>query len=98
MVAAPGSGGMRVNFAVTGVNHQPFKVRLINQYFEEALPYSLIAPTDESLMHSSPSPVFRRQVAPWRPCAQYPKNGVDKQTVVFCYSTPLPALSRQVRF
>jgi hypothetical protein len=41
---------MRVNLAMTGINHQPFKVWLIDQYLKKILPYPLILPAAHQTM------------------------------------------------
>ena len=89
---------MGMDLAVAGVNHQPFKVGLVDQRFEKFFPYSLVTPADKPLVHCAPSSVLRRQVAPRRSCAQYPKNSIDKQTIISCHASPLSALPWQVRF
>jgi hypothetical protein len=82
---------------MTGVNHQPFKVGLINQRLKELFPYSFISPTDKALVHGSPFTILRRQITPRRTGAQYPEHRIDEQPIVLCNTSPLPALSRQVR-
>ena len=39
---------MRVNLAMTGIDHQPCGGRLVNRNFRRPLPHSIIAPTDEA--------------------------------------------------
>lgn len=82
-MARPRGGGL------AGIGHQPLKARFIHQHFKQLLPYSFVTPAGKTLMHRPPFPIFRRQVAPRRPGAQYPEYGIDKQTVVLGDSPPI---------
>jgi len=79
----------RVDLAVTGIHHQPFKIRFTEQYFKRLFPYPFISPANEAPACCS-SFSFRRQITPRRSCPQYPENGVDNQVIIFCR----PALAR----
>jgi hypothetical protein len=83
---------MGMNLDMAGINHQPFAIRFFYQTFLKTSPDALIAPTTKAAMGVLPVPVFRRQVAPRRPCAQNPENSVDKQSVITSDTTPLTFL------
>jgi len=82
---------------MTGIDHQPFKVRLLNQSLKEFFPYPFVSPTDKALMHSPPFAILRRQITPRRTGAQYPEHRIYEQTIIPCNASPLPALPWQVR-
>jgi hypothetical protein len=48
---------MRVNFNVTGINHEPFKIRLINQSLKQRFPDAFIAPTAKPTLCVFPIPI-----------------------------------------
>ena len=90
---------MRVNFAMTGINHQPFKVRGINQNFKQPFPYPIVAPADKAPMSITPATEVGRQIPPRRTRSHNPKNCVYKTAVVMgntalvramIEATPLP--------
>ncbi len=51
-----GSRRVEVDFAMAGIDHQPFKIRLINPHFKEVFPYSLVSPPNKALVNGSPLP------------------------------------------
>ena len=83
---------------MTGINHQPFIIRFVDQNFQKFFPYTFSAPSDEPLMNAPPLPVIRRQVTPRRSGPQHPEYCIDKTTVILGDSSPLPSLSRQMGF
>jgi hypothetical protein len=88
---------MGMHLAVTGVNHEPFKIRLIDKLFQQCLPDTVIAPAAKSPMSVFPIPITDRKIAPWRTCTQNPKHRIDELPVVPGNPAPLPALPRQMR-
>ena len=86
-----------MHFAVTGVNHEPLKVRLNDERLKQALPNAFVPPPAEPTLGVLPVPKARRQVSPRRAGAQNPHHRVDEPSVVVCDAAPLPTLSRQVR-
>ena len=82
-----------MDFDVAGVNHEPFKVRIVNQLFQEFLPSALVAPAAETAMRIFPVAIVRRQVAPRRPGAQYPENSVEKPAIILGQTAPLACLA-----
>ena len=93
-----GSRCVGVDFAMAGINHQPFKIRIINQHFKEFFPYSLVSPTNKALVNGSSFAIFRRQISPRRASTQYPEYGIDEEAIILCDASPLPTLPRQMRF
>jgi len=85
---------MGMDFAMAGIDHQPFKIWIINQYFKEFFPYSLVSPTNKALVNGSPFAIFRRQISPRRASTQYPEDGIDEEAIILCYTSPLSALPR----
>jgi len=43
-----------VNFYVTCVNHQPFKIRFVYQCFQQLFPDSLVSPSGKTAMRVIP--------------------------------------------
>ena len=82
MIAALGACRVRMHFTMTGVDHQPFVIRLVDQTLKKFLPDARIAPSDKAAMRIAPSAIFRRQVAPGRTGPQNPEHRIDKQAVV----------------
>jgi hypothetical protein len=87
---------MGVHLAVTGINHEPFKIRFIDQLFQQCLPDTVIAPAAKSPMRVFPVTITGRKIAPWRSCTQNPKHRIDELPVVLGNSAPLSALPRQM--
>ena len=89
---------MGVDFAMAGIDHQPFKIWIINQYFKEFFPYSFVSPTNKALVNGSPFAIFRRQISPRCASTQYPEDSIDEEAIILCHTSPLPALPKQMRF
>ena len=87
---------MRMHLAVSGVNHEPFKVWLNDERLKQALPNAFVSPPAEPTMGVLPVPVARRQVSPRRACAQNPDHCIDEASIVMRDAAPLPALRRQI--
>ena len=87
-----------MDFDVAGVDHQPFVIGIDDQFFQESLPESLVAPAAKPAVGVFPVPVVGRQIPPGSAGAQDPENGVEKKPVVFSSATPEALLSGQMRF
>jgi len=81
---------MWVNLAVTGINHQPFIIRIINQDFQQFFPDTLVTPANKAAVGITPTPVVRRQIPPWGSCSYNPENSIDKLTIICGYPSPCP--------
>jgi hypothetical protein len=88
---------MRVNFAVTRVNHQPLKVGLIDKLLKQSLPHAFVAPTNKSPMRIAPPTVTIRKIAPRRSCSQNPKHRIDELPIVLSNPAPGTRSSRKMR-
>ena len=88
---------MGMNLDVAGVYHQPLEIRFIYECFKDSLPDSLVAPTAETSMRILPVAVFGRQVSPWRPCAQYPEDRIDKLSGISGIAAPTSLVPDGVR-
>jgi hypothetical protein len=88
LVSADRSCGVRMNLAMGRVDHQPFIIGLIYKQFKQSFPFTFVAPAAKSAMCILPIAVIRGQVAPRRTCTQYPKNSVDKLSIVARISAP----------
>jgi hypothetical protein len=77
-----------MDFGVTGINHEPLKVRGIDKPLKQSLPDAFVAPAAKAPMSIIPVAVFWRKVSPRRSRAQYPEHSVDKKPVVFCDPSP----------
>lgn len=84
---------MRMHFGMCGVDHQPLKIRLGDQGLEQLSPDAFVSPPAKASMCVFPVAVVCRQVTPGGTSAQNPKNGIDKQPVVFRHATPDTAAS-----
>jgi hypothetical protein len=89
---------MGVNFAMTGINHKPFIIRFIIQGFQQGFPQAFIAPTTKAPVGVLPATVVRWQISPGSACTHYPKDSVDKLSIVTGISTPRAFTSRQMWF
>jgi hypothetical protein len=87
-----------MNFAMACIDHEPLKVWLNNEPLQQALPNTTVSPSAKPTMRVFPVTVARRQVAPRRSAAQYPKYRIDEASVIPSNTSPLPALPRQMRF
>lgn len=81
-----------MSFDVAGVDHEPLKIRLVDQLFQEFFPSPLVAPATEAPMGVFPIAIVRRQVAPGCPGAQDPEDSVEKSAIVSGDTAPLPRL------
>ena len=87
---------MGVNLAVAGVDHEPFKIRVVNQNFQQSFPHTIVAPADKATMRIAPAAEIWRQVTPWRTCPHNPKDRIYKQAVILGNAAPTPFAPRQV--
>jgi hypothetical protein len=94
LIAASRDGGMGMNLAMTGIDHQPLKIRFVNQALEQGLPDATIAPTAEASMDVFPVAISWRQVAPRSAGSHNPKHCVDELAIIFGNATPLFGLTR----
>jgi hypothetical protein len=63
---------------MTGVNHQPLAIRLLDKHFQQFFPHAAIPPTTKSQLHFFPFSKVRRKIAPRRARSQNPKYSIDK--------------------
>jgi len=82
---------------MTCINHQPLKIRVINELFEQHLSNTTVTPTTKFAVCILPVAVARRQIAPGCSRAQNPKHCVDELSIVFGDAAPLPTLTGQIR-
>lgn len=73
---------MGVHFNVTGIDHEPLKIRFINEGFQQRFPEPFVAPATKAPMGVLPVSIVRWQIPPWRARAQNPENGVDKGAII----------------
>ena len=88
---------MRMYLYVTGIDHQPFEIRRVNQLLQQFLPYALVPPAAEAAMGVLPVPVIGGQAAPRGAGAEYPEHRVDEGSVVAGDPAPNALPARQVR-
>ena len=80
------------------IDHDVLEIRITPQGLENPLPNALLRPPIEALEHAVPMPKFCRQIAPRRARPQYPKHGINKQTIVVAVSASVALLARnQIR-
>jgi hypothetical protein len=87
-----------MNFAVTCIDHQPLKVRLVDQIFKQSFPHSIIAPTDKAPVSVAPTAEVGWQVSPRCTCPHNPENCIYKTPIVMSYTSPTSFAARQMRF
>jgi hypothetical protein len=88
---------MRMHLAMACINHQPFKIRLVNQQFQQAIPHTAIPPSNKPAMRIAPSAEVRGEVSPRSACAHNPKDSIDEISIILCYATPTSLSARQMR-
>ena len=79
LIAPTGTSPMRMSLNVGGVDHQPLKVRVIDDRIQELLPYPSIPPATKATMGVLPVSVIRRQVSPQSPSTQIPRHRIQEQ-------------------
>src|ERR1700683_2260700 len=88
---------MRMNFDVTGVDQEPFKVGRIDESLQQLFPDTLVAPADKTAMGVGPSTLIGREIAPRGPRAEKSKHRINKPSVVLGPPSPNALSSRQMR-
>jgi hypothetical protein len=83
---------------MTGVYHQPLKIWLTDQFFQQFFPNTLVTPATKAAMRIFPIPIIWRQIAPWSTCAQNPENSIDEKPVITGISAPCPFAAKQMGF
>lgn len=51
-----------------GIDDEPLKIRVIDQYLKQFFPQPFVSPADETVVYRAPFPVFYRQLPPWGAC------------------------------
>ena len=85
-----------MDFAMAGIHHEPFEIRLHNELLEQRLPNALVTPAAKTPMGVFPSTIRGRQVSPRRAGAKNPEHGIDELAVVLSNPTPNPRSPRQM--
>jgi len=83
-----------MHLAVTGINHQPFIVWLVNQYFPQLFPDAFIWPANKPAVSIAPAAIVWWQISPWGTSTHNPKNRINEQTVIPCYTAPTAGSTR----
>jgi hypothetical protein len=89
---------MGVNLNVAGVDHQPLEVGLDDQFFQQPLPETLVAPAAKASVGVFPISVVGRQIAPRGSGAQDPEHRIEKKPVVFGLPSPEALLPGEMGF
>ena len=87
-VASSRARRMWVNPAMTGVDHQPCGVRLVNRNFRRPLPHAIIAPAGEASAGIASAAKVRGRVSPRSARAHNPEDRIDKAPVVASPAAP----------
>ena len=95
LIASAGPSPMGMNLDVAGVDHQPLKVRIVDNRIQQLFPDAPIPPAAKAPMGVLPITVIRWQVPPRSPSTQNPKHRVQKQSVVLGRSTLFASGPRQ---
>jgi hypothetical protein len=85
---------MWMDLAVAGIDHQPFKIGIIDQDFKQPFPDAVVSPSDETAMSIAPAAKVRREITPGGAGAHDPKNCIDKATVVLSDASPIALATR----
>jgi hypothetical protein len=85
-----------MDFAMTGVDHEPFVVRVDNELLQQGLPKPPITPAAKASMGVLPVSIGSRQVSPWRARAKNPEHGVDETAIILGNPTPNAGAPGQV--
>jgi hypothetical protein len=80
-----------------GVDDRVFKVWILDQCIENALPHALLGPAAKALEYAVPVAELFRQVAPWRTARANQSTASTKQALVLAMSPFLPGTSRSMR-
>ena len=90
LVSARNATCVRMNFDMARIDHELFKIRLINHRFQHFHPNPLVSPAAKTPLNCVPMAVFRRQISLWRTCSKNPEHAVQKLPRVFCIATSCP--------
>jgi hypothetical protein len=88
---------MRMNFAMARIYHQPLKIRLINQHFQQTFPHTAITPPNKPAVSIAPSAEVRREVSPRSASAHNPKNSIYKIPIILRNAAPTSFAAGQMR-
>ena len=89
-IATSCSACLWMYLTMTSIHHQPLKIWIISQYFQQLFLNSTIPPTDKTAMCIAPSAIIWRQISPWSPGSHYPKYSVNKLAIAHCYPPQPP--------
>ena len=64
------------------VDHLHLAVVRLHDGIHQAVPDARFAPAIEAVVGGRVRPVSLRQIAPWRACAQHPKDAVENATIL----------------
>jgi hypothetical protein len=79
-----------------GIDHQPFKIRVIGDNGQQPGKDAKIAPAVEAVADAFPIAKLGRQVTPWRSGPQLPQKRIQKQPVIPSTATPVALRARQM--
>ena len=82
LVATARASAIGMDSDVAGVDHQPLKVRVVDDRIQQLVPDPPVPPAAKPPMGIIPVSVIRGQIPPRRPGAQDPEHSVQKQLVV----------------
>ena len=86
-----------MHFDMTGVDHQPLKVCVIHQGFQNLFPDPLITPPAKPAVYILPVSIRLRQVPPRCSSTQYPEYTVDKLSGIPSIASSCPVFTDGVR-
>ena len=81
---------------MAGIDHQPLKVGVIHQRFQNLFPDSLVTPPAEPAVYILPVPIRFRQIPPGRSSAQDPEYTVDKLPCISGIASARPLFAYRV--
>jgi hypothetical protein len=87
-----------MNLDMARINHQPLKIGLIYQGFQQAFPNTFVPPSTKTTVCVLPVAVIGRQIPPWRSCTKNPKHRIDELSIVAGILSPRPFTAKQTRF
>ncbi len=97
LIAADRTARMGMDLEMTGVNHQPFIVRLIHQRLQQRPPEPLVPPATEPTMGIFPVSIVWRHITPGSAGTQNPEDRINEPSIILRHPTPTSRSARQMR-
>jgi len=97
VIAAFGACGVRVDFDITCIDHQPFNAGR-RSIVPAAFPTFLCHAGDRSADGYFSVALLRREITPGSPCAENPETRIDELSVIADAPSPCAGATREAGF